>query len=72
MHVTTGLRDSHVQAAHLHAGSAVLVGVQGTVAALLAAVRVAALPAADLGAAEGAAFATLTLSVQAARRAAHL
>lgn len=66
------LRDSHAHAAHLHTGPVVLVGVQGAVAALLAAVRVAALPAADLGAAEGAAFATLTLSVQAARRAPHL
>lgn len=66
------LRDCHAHAAHLHAGPVVLVGVQGAVAALLAAIRVAALPAADLGAAEGAAFATLTLSVQASRRAPHL
>lgn len=33
-----GLRDSHAHAAHLHAGPVVLVGVQGAVAALLAAV----------------------------------
>lgn len=61
----------HESIIHLHTGSSVLVGEHGAVAALLTDIQVAALPAADLSAAEGATFTALTLPVQPARRAAH-
>ena len=51
------------QAAYLQTGSLVLVGVPRTVAALITAIGVAALPAADLSAAERTAFTTFTLPV---------
>lgn len=49
-----------------------LVGVRGAMAALLTAVRVAALSAAELSAAEGTALSTLTLPVQLAWGAADI
>lgn len=49
-----------------------VVGVGGAVAALLAAIRVAGLPAADLGTAERTVLPTHTLPVQSAGGAAHL
>lgn len=58
------------QAAYLKTGSLVLVSVPRTVAALITAIGVAALPAADLSAAERTAFTTFTLPVQPARGAA--
>lgn len=55
----------------LQAVSLVLVGVWGAVAALLTAIGIAALPAADLSTAKRTAFTSFTLPVQPARRAAH-
>lgn len=55
----------------LQADSTVLVGLWGAVAAFLTAIRVAALPAADMSAAERTAFPSFTLPVQPARRTAH-
>lgn len=55
----------------LQADSMVLVGLWGAVAAFLTAIRVAALPAADMSAAERTAFPSFTLPVQPARRTAH-
>lgn len=55
----------------LQADSMVLVGLWGAVAAFLTAIRVAALPAADMSAAERTAFPSITLPVQPARRTAH-
>lgn len=60
-----------LQGADLQAHSLMLEGARGAVAALLAAIGVAALSAADLSAAEWAAFSSFTLPVQPARRAAH-
>lgn len=65
------LKKVGLRTAHLQADSVVLVGVQGAVAAFLTAVGVAALPAADLSAAERTALATFTFPVQPPRRAAH-